>query len=199
MMSRTNPTLLSLLLASLSLAGASSALASKDRHHQYAHSGYSHHERVVVYERHASHDLYAPVLAARPIYRTIAVEVPVNECRTETHSYRERTGGDSFSGTLLGGLAGAAIGYELGHSSGHAAAAGGLIGAALGNNAAGGGRTVTRYEDREVCRPSYRTQYENQLVGYDVSYSHQGRIYYTETRHHPGDRIRLGSDSRGRQ
>lgn len=179
-------------LASISLLLANNALADRDHHHhkrhhdRHHHHTTVHHERVVVYER----DYYAPVTDVQPIYREVAVEVPRDSCRVETVEYRERQrGGDSFKGTVVGGLIGAAIGKEIGHS-GHATAAGGLIGAAIGNDVAGGGRSVTRYEDREVCSTQYRTRYERQLVGYEVSYLYGGRIYHTETRHHPGDRIR---------
>ena len=64
-----------------------------------------------------------------------------------------------------------------------------MIGAAVGNNVAGGSRRVTSYEDREVCTTRYRTEYQRELVGYDVTYRYDGRVYTTNTRHHPGDRI----------
>ena len=179
-------------LASISLLLAHNAFADRDRHHHrhhdhhHKHHHHHHHETVVVYER----DYYAPVTDVHPIYREVAVDMPRESCQVETVAYRERQrGGDSFQGTVVGGLIGAAIGKEIGNS-GHATAAGGLIGAAIGNDVAGGGRTVTRYEDREVCSTQYRTRYERQLVGYEVSYLYGGRVYHTETRHHPGDRIR---------
>ncbi len=177
--------LISTLASSLLLAN--NALADHKHHHKH-HS--KHHDRH--YERHyevVEYTEYARVVSSRPIYRTVAVEVPVDSCRVETVAYSERRdGGDSFKGTVVGGLIGAAIGKEIGHS-GHATAAGGLIGAAIGNDMAGGSRRVTRYEDREVCSTGYRTEYQRELVGYDVSYRYDGRIYHTETRHHPGDRI----------
>jgi uncharacterized protein YcfJ len=177
-------------LASISLLLANNALADRDHHRHYKHEHRHHHHHhpktVVVYER----DYYAPVTEVRPVYREVAIDVPSDSCRVETVAYRERQrGGDSFQGTVVGGLIGAAIGKEIGNS-GHATAAGGLIGAAIGNDIGGGGRTVTRYEDREVCSTHYRTRYERQLVGYEVSYLYGGRIYHTESRHHPGDRIR---------
>lgn len=178
-------------LASISLLLANNTLAGDHHHHHKYKSEPRHHHHhhapktVVVYER----DYYAPVTGVRPIYREVAVDVPRDSCRVETVAYSERRGGDSFKGTVVGGLIGAAIGKEIGHS-GHATAAGGLIGAAIGNDVAGGGRTVTRYEDREVCSTHYQTRYERQLVGYEVSYLYGGRTYHTETRHHPGDRIR---------
>jgi len=173
--------LISTLASSLLLAN--NALADRDYRHKHKHK---HHHTYQVVERTE----YARVVSSRPIYRTVAVEVPVDSCRVETVAYSERQrGGDSFRGTVVGGLIGAAIGHEVGRN-GHATAAGGLIGAAIGNDVAGGGsRRVTHYEDREVCNTRYRTEYERQLIGYDVTYRYDDRIYHTETRHHPGARI----------
>lgn len=169
--------LISTLATSLLLAN--NVLA--DRMHRHHHDNHSY--RVV--ERTE----YARVVSSRPIYRTVAVEVPMDSCRVETVAYSERQrGGDSFKGTVVGGLIGAALGKEVGRS-GAATAAGGLVGAAIGNDVAGGSRSVTRYEDREVCNTRYRTEYERQLVGYDVTYHYDDRVYHTETRHHPGTRI----------
>jgi len=182
------PLVLISAIASLSLVLANNAYADRDHH--------KHHDRHYHHDTYA-YDGYARVVAARPIYRSVAIEVPVESCQVETVAYRERRGGDSFGGTVVGGLIGAAIGKEIGHS-GHATAAGGLIGAAIGNDIARGGRSTTRYEDREVCRTAYRTEYQRELVGYDVSYSYDNRIYHTETRRHPGDRIAVDVSIRSR-
>jgi uncharacterized protein YcfJ len=153
------------------------------------HKHYKHHAKHHRHYEVVKHTEYARVVSSRPIYRSVAVEVPVDSCRVETVAYSERQrGGDSFAGTVVGGLVGAAIGKEMGRS-GHATAAGGLIGAAIGNDIGGGSRRVIRYEDREVCTTRYRTEYQRQLVGYDVKYRYDNRIYSTETRDHPGDRI----------
>lgn len=180
-------------LASLGLLLANNAVADRDDRHRGHNKHHHKHHHVVVRE----YDVYARVISARPIYRSIVLEVPVESCRVETVAYNERRGGDSFGGTVMGGLIGAAIGKEIGHS-GHATAAGGLIGAAIGNDIGSGSRRVTRYEDREVCSSRYRTEYERQLVGYDVSYSYDGRIYHTETHRHPGDRIAVDVALRSR-
>jgi uncharacterized protein YcfJ len=171
--------LISTLASSLLLANNS--VADREYRHKHKHR---HHDSYEVVE----YTEYARVVSSRPIYRTVAVEVPVDSCHVETVAYSERRGGDSFKGTVAGGLIGAVIGHEVGRN-GHATAAGGLIGAAIGNNVAGGDRRVTRYQDREVCSTRYRTEYEQQLVGYDVTYRYDNRIYTTETRHHPGSRI----------
>ncbi|RYY74230.1 MAG: glycine zipper 2TM domain-containing protein [Gammaproteobacteria bacterium] len=165
--------------------------------HGHRHHHHRHHNDTYVYAVYGSdygsrsYEDYGRVVDARPIYRQVAVDVPRERCGVRTVATEERRrGGDSFAGTVVGGLVGAAIGHEIGNGRGSATAVGGLIGASIGNDASKGGRTV-RYRDEEVCRTEYRTEYEQRIIGYDVSYSYQGRIYQTQTDRHPGDRIAI--------
>ena len=163
------------------LFAANSALAD----HKHKHGRY---ERESYYEQESYGD-YGRVINARPIYQSVAIEVPQESCHTETVAHEtRRRGGDNFASTLVGGLVGGAIGHELGNGRGGATAVGGLIGAAIGNDVSRGSRVVS-YRDREVCGTRYRTEYENRIIGYDVSYRYLGRIYQTRTDRHPGDRI----------
>jgi len=176
-----------LLITSMTMLVANSALAHKHRHHHHAHT------EVLVYEQaryiEDDYDTYGRVMNARPIYQSVAVDVPQESCHVETVAREERyRNGNSVGSTIVGGLVGAAIGHNIGHGHGEATAVGGLIGAAIGNDASRGSRVVS-YRDREVCGTNYRTEYENRIVGYDVSYRYQGRIYQTRTDRHPGDRI----------
>lgn len=199
----TRPFIRAFITAGIGLVMSGCATADHDRHYSRDYSetrGYSYARYDNVDSRYERDDYadYGRVLNARPIYRQIAIEVPHESCRVETVAGEERRrGGDSFGGTLVGGLVGAAIGHELGHGRGAATAVGGVIGASIGNDAARGSRTVS-YRDQEVCRQSYHTEYEQRIVGYDVSYSYQGRIYQTRTDRHPGDRIALDVDVRPR-
>ena len=182
----------SILAVSMSMFVAGSAFADHGHRHHHHH----HHSDTYVYAVYGpttydvnTYDDYGRVVDARPIYRRVAVDVPRERCGIRTIATEERSrGGDSFAGTVVGGLVGAAIGHEIGHGRGSATAVGGLIGASIGNDASKGSRTV-RYRDEEVCRTEYRTEYEQRIIGYDVSYSYQGRIYQTQTDRHPGDRI----------
>lgn len=171
---------------------ASSAYADHGhrRHHHHAETyvNYEYNDRS--YNRYGD---FGRVVAARPIYRQVAIDVPRESCRVQTVA-RESRSGDSFGGTVVGGLVGAAIGHELGNGRGSATAVGGLIGASIGNDA--GSRRTVRYRDEEVCRTNYRTEYEQRIVGYDVSYSYHGRIHQTRTDRHPGDRIAVAVRSR---
>lgn len=77
--------------------------------------------------------------------------------------------------------------------------AGAVIGGSVANNRARRGGYVetggyVRRGSREVCdtRTEYRS--DEQVVGYDVGYRYNGRIYHTRTDRHPGDRIRVAVD-----
>lgn len=179
----------SILALSMSMFVAGCASADHG-HRRHQHNDY-------VYSTYDAHDYgdYGRVVDARPIYRQVAVDVPHESCRVQTVA-RERRSGDSFGGTVVGGLVGAAIGHELGNGRGSATAVGGLIGASIGNDA--GSRRTVRYSDEEVCRTRYRTEYEQRIIGYDVSYSYNGRIYQTRTDRHPGDRVAVAVAVRSR-
>lgn len=171
-------------ILALSMSMLVAGCASADHGHRRHHYG---HEHVAYYDAYDYGD-YGRVVNARPIYRQVAVDVPRESCRVRTVA-RESRDGDSFTGTVVGGLVGAAIGHEIGNGRGTATAVGGLIGASIGNDA--GSRKTVRYRDQEVCQTRYTTEYENRIIGYDVRYSYQGRIYQTRTDRHPGDRIAL--------
>ena len=188
----------SLLGVGLGMLIASSASADRYGHHHrddvYTTTYISYDSPRRDYDSPRYDDDYGRVIEARPIYQRVAVDVPRESCGVRTVAYEERRrSGDSFTGTVLGGLVGAAIGHELGNGRGAATAAGGLIGASIGNDASRGGRAVS-YRDQEVCSTRYRTEYQERIVGYDVSYSYHGRVYQTQTDRHPGDRIAVAVD-----
>lgn len=187
--------LIATLVTSIGLLASSAALADRDRHghrhhdrdrhHHNHHHNRHHHDRVVVYERPV---VYARVVSSQPVYREVAVDVPYQNCGVERVGYRAANRRDSATGAIVGGVIGAAIGHEVGGR--HDALFAGLAGASIGQSIAdSGGRTY--YEDREVCSTSYRTEYRRELVGYNVGYDYDGRVYYTESARHPGTSIRI--------
>jgi uncharacterized protein YcfJ len=135
---------------------------------------------------------YARVVDTHPVYQRTTHQVPEQSCHYETVAYRDSRN-SSYTGTIVGGLLGAAVGHELGNSKRNkdvGAVAGGLLGATIGRDLSrdkNPGRT--QYRDEQVCQTSYRTEYSNQLIGYDVTYRYQGRLYQTRTHQHPGARI----------
>jgi len=179
------------LITSLSLLASPLVLADRghNKGHHHGHHNYAQ-VRTVVYERsvYERPAVYARVVSAEPIYRQVAVDTPYENCGVERTSYRSASRHDVATGAIVGGLIGAAIGHEVGGR--HDAFFGGITGAQIGQNIAyAGGQT--QYQDREVCRTSYRTEYRRELVGYDVGYSYNGRVFYTESPRHPGSSIRV--------
>lgn len=158
------------LLAGLFLGGASLALAS---------------------ERHPVHYEYAEVVDARPVIRTVRVPSNREVCWDERVHHVERP--DTTGSTLVGGIIGGVIGNQFGKGSGRraATAAGAVIGGSVGhaNASQRGERHYTTSQER--CRLDRGWVEEQEVIGYDVDYSYQGRIYSTRMNHHPGDELRI--------
>jgi uncharacterized protein YcfJ len=105
------------------------------------------------------------------------------------------------SGALVGALIGGVVGNQIGSGSGRDAAtvAGAIAGAAIGSDRG------DRYDDRgyyresgynrvgyeRVCERRSRGWNRDRVLGYDVAYRLDGRIYHTRTDSHPGRRVRV--------
>jgi len=147
---------------------------------------------------------YARVVEVRPIIETLHQPVSWEECWSEPVNYREpsryRGGSRDRAPAVLGGIIGAALGNQFGSGRGRDAAT--VAGAALGYSLArdsqrhkgrySGGHEYTRYEDR--CRVLTEHRREDTVVGYDVAYRYNGRVHWTRTDYHPGDRIQVRVD-----
>lgn len=145
---------------------------------------------------------WARVVRVEPV--VVYQQVPVTErfCERQPVTVVERRRSDDRAPAILGAIVGGAIGNHFGRGDGRDAAT--AAGALLGYHAVrdsqrrqdryyGGTRYV---EYRDVCRNEtfYRT--EERIVGYDVTYRYNGRLYTTRMDHHPGDRIRVVADVR---
>jgi uncharacterized protein YcfJ len=135
----------------------------------------------------------AKVIEAEPIYRTVEISVPERRCWDEEvrHQHANRHG---YTGTVLGGIIGGVMANKISSGRGRgkdvATVAGALLGSAIGHDIShknSRGYTTTSLERR--CEVTHRTQYEEELVGYDVTYRYKGRLFTTRTREHPGKRI----------
>jgi len=134
----------------------------------------------------------ARVTHVEPIYRTIRVSTPREECytqevRTDVHDH-----GNKAASTVLGGVIGGAVGHRVGKHRGGATIVGAVIGAAVGNNL---GREASpphqqvSYQDVCETRTSYRE--EQRLEGYNVSYRYKGEDFTTRMDERPGKRIKV--------
>ncbi len=165
---------------------------------------------------------YARVIDVDPIVRHVRVRTPVQECWEETrydHRYDERS--DDYSrydrhdrprrseagATIAGGIIGGVIGRQFGDGKGRDAMTlvGTLVGAAIGNERASRGREYEgRYDHYDAyerhsrpvtrCETRYRTDSQERIDGYRVTYRYHGQTYTTRTDYDPGDRIRVRVD-----
>ena len=154
---------------------------------------------------HDRHD-HEPQIRARvvdvdPIYQTIRVEYPEQQCRYEEsdRAERHRTHYVAPEKLLLGGLIGGVIGHELGrnHNQDAATVTGAVIGTVVAHNV---GTQHYQGDHRNPpgkhCRVETRYRTEKQLMGYRVTYRYRGELYTTRMQEHPGKWVYLDVDVR---
>lgn len=131
---------------------------------------------------------YAQVLGSNPVYQQVNVAIPRQQCYDQQVVYRDDR--PSIGGTLLGGLAGGLIGHSIGGGSGKAWATGigAVVGAGVGNNIARSGE-VDRVGYQQQCTTVNDYQVQQQLAGYDVTYSYGGQVYRTHLPYDPGPQL----------
>ncbi|MDT8398426.1 MAG: glycine zipper 2TM domain-containing protein [Pseudomonadales bacterium] len=139
------------------------------------------------------------VLESTPVYRRIEVESPVQQCWQEevvsTSRGHERR---SSTPTLLGAVFGGALGNAVGHHKSNkrvGTVVGAVLGASIARDITAHNRRPVVYHDTiEHCKTVYESTQEDKLVGYDVSYSYNGREYSVRMDQDPGATVRLRVD-----
>ena len=134
---------------------------------------------------------YAKVVDVTPIYRTVEVSTPRQECWDEevTHT---NPGRRSATPVILGTIIGGVLGNQIGDGRGKkiATVAGSLLGASIGSDNAHANTRHNVYTSVEQrCRVSNDYYTEERLSGYHVKYRYHGRVYETRMDRDPGERI----------
>lgn len=191
------------IIAGLVLAtfGVTSVQAGDYHHHRPSKSPYSYskHEfkNYGQYKKHHNgrNQLdYAKVVHARPITRTLSHRVPHETCWNEQVRYVEPRH-SSATPAIVGGIIGATLGHSLGSDKYKTnrtikTVALGALGASIGNDL--GKRSSSRdvrYGTEQRCEVNYSTRYEEEVIGYDVTYRYRGETFRTEMDYHPGKRV----------
>ena len=148
---------------------------------------------------YASNVEYATVVDSSPIYKTVRVTIPRQECWQEEVAYRNRYD-DQYRGRGAGALAGGVIGGAIGHAVGHkkrnkqvGTLLGAVLGATIGNAYVNQRSQVQHmsYGVEERCELIEETHTEERIVGYNVRYRYSNVTYSTRTDMDPGDTIRV--------
>lgn len=145
-----------------------------------------------------THYDYAQVLESRPVYRTVEVTVPRQECWDEevAHTHRTRSGSSSRTPALLGTIVGGALGNAVGHGKSNKRV-GAVLGAVLGHSigrdivADNNSEETVRYETVRQCETVYEYHEEERLVGYHVQYRYHDEEYSVRMDEDPGAQIRI--------
>lgn len=147
---------------------------------------------------------YATVIDAEPIFKTIRVTTPRQECWEEevTHDngyYDNRYRDDRHRdvNTLVGGVIGGALGNAVGHRKKNrqvGTVVGAVLGAVIANAYA-----AEKYHDHQYvsygfekrCHMVEDIHVEERIVGYNVRYRYSNVTYSTRTKVDPGDTIKV--------
>lgn len=142
---------------------------------------------------------WAKVTHVEPITRTVEHSTPHKTCWNERVHYNQpRHQNDSYTGTIMGGIIGGAIGNAVGHGKKNkqvGAVVGSILGASVGHEISSKNRyqsgSYSTYHDKKRCSFEERIRYEEEVVGYHVSYRYRGDVYQTRMNQHPGKRIKV--------
>ena len=137
---------------------------------------------------------WAPVTGVTPVYETVTLVEPYEQCRNERVAYSNGRG--SATPPILGAIIGGALGNAVGHKKRNkqvgvvvGALLGGSIGADIARRNRGYGHTS--YHTQRRCHVVEQTRREERLTGYDVTYEYGGTTYRTRMQRDPGDSVRV--------
>jgi uncharacterized protein YcfJ len=142
-----------------------------------------------------AHIKSVPVLSSYPIYQTVVLEEPSEQCHIK-RTARRHSGQSSSTPAIVGSIIGGALGNAVGSKKTNkrvGAVVGGVLGYSIGRDLGRqhANRHGTGYTEREVCETFYTQVEEQRLMGYDVSYAFAGQTYKTRMDRDPGPTIRV--------
>lgn len=138
---------------------------------------------------------YARVVFAEPIVEVVRVDDPREVCWTEHITHHNPRQHRSVTPEIVGGIIGGVVGNQFGSGRGRdvATVAGAVLGGSIAHDykkrRAYGYDTYT--EPVERCEIQHHYYEEERIVGYDVKYRYNGRMYRTRMDRDPGSRVRV--------
>ena len=151
---------------------------------------------------HASYD-YAKVVEVNPIFERYEVNHPVEQCYhkevpVRKSNYRNKSRTPEIVGAIIGGVIGNQVGKNGGGSARDVATvAGAVLGGSIGrdvkhkNNRRYNSGYTQQYKTVKHCELRDNYVSEKKLVGYDVAYKYNGKVFHTQTDYDPGRKIRV--------
>ncbi|MEX0738481.1 MAG: glycine zipper 2TM domain-containing protein [Pseudohongiella sp.] len=140
--------------------------------------------------------VYADVLDSRPIYQSVTVSAPREECWQEQVRVKDSHRSGSRTPALISAIVGGALGNAVGNNS-SSRKVGTVVGAVLGHSvgrdivAANSRHEPARYQTVQQCELVEEYYDEERLMGYQVRYRYNGEDFSVRMDDDPGERIRL--------
>lgn len=146
-----------------------------------------------------THYAYAQVIESRPVYKSVEISTPREECWNEEVAHTRAARSNSRTPALLGTIIGGALGNAVGHGKTNKRV-GTVVGAVLGHSigrdivADNNQDRVVRYETVRQCETVYEYREEERLVGYQVVYRYNDEDYSVRMDDDPGEQVRIKVD-----
>jgi uncharacterized protein YcfJ len=139
---------------------------------------------------------YARVIQTTPIYQSVRVSVPREDCWTERVVTQRRQGSGSYTPVVISTIVGGALGNAVGNGKSNrriGTAVGAVLGHSVGRDIVrhNSGPVVEHHENVRRCQVVNEYHNEENLVGYNVRYRYHGEEYTVRMNHDPGDRIQV--------
>ena len=134
---------------------------------------------------------YAQVTDVKPITKTI--KTPRQDCKDVTVVHKaEPKDKHQIAGTAIGAVVGGALGNQVGGGDGKKAAT--VAGAVAGGYA--GKKIEEHQQNKNMVSSTERrcdtvTESHTRVLGYNVTYSYEGKTGHVRMDHKPGDRIQV--------
>ena len=165
-------------LISLS-AGSSTAFAAHQSKHKYQRQSFTD---------------TAKVTSATPIYRTVHIAEPREECYQEVVRQPRYRGHDSATPMIAGGVIGGILGNQFGKGNGKTfmTIAGTVLGGSIGRDVGMENRHRGYSSHTEThCNVVNDYREDEQLDGYRVTYRYHGEQFTTTMPYDPGNRMKI--------
>lgn len=137
----------------------------------------------------------ARVISSVPIYRTVRVNEPHQQCYEERVHQRYNNHHKSYTPMIAGGVLGGIVGNQFGKGNGKTfmtiagSVLGGSIGRDIGMKNHHRRHHGSRYET--VCETVNNYHQEQVIDGYRVTYKYDGRKFTTTLPYDPGRRMKV--------
>lgn len=137
---------------------------------------------------------FAQVLRVDPLTEIVRVDDPKEVCWTEHVTHTRPRGHGSATPEIIGGIIGGVVGNQFGSGRGRdiATVAGAVLGGSIAHDYKNRRRGYDSYtEPVQRCEIQHDYYEEERIVGYDVKYRYNGKVYRTRMDRDPGRTVRI--------